>query len=258
MKFYTVTEVSRLAGVSVRALHHYDQIGLLKPAHVGENRYRYYGYDELLRLQQVLIHRELDIPLSRIAAIIDAPGFDRITALEGQREKLNAEAERYAELVRTIDRTIEKLKGDRAMKDADLYKGAVSPEKQAEYEAWLVARYGGDMAERIAVSKKSYARMTDAEKKAAGDELMEVEQGLAEAMRRGIPADSTVLDPLLSRQRDCVALMWGKPCQPEAFAGLADLHLSHPDFVSRYESIAAGFSDYHAEAMKAWAARQRN
>jgi hypothetical protein len=50
--------------------------------------------------------------------------------------------------------------------------------------------------------------------------------------------------------------MWGKPCPPEAFAGLADLHLSHPDFVGRYESIETGFSDYHAAAMKAWANRQ--
>jgi hypothetical protein len=65
-----------------------------------------------------------------------------------------------------------------------------------------------------------------------------------------------MLDPLLGRQRDWVALMWGRPCPPEAFAGLADLHLSHPDFVSRYESIEPGFSDYHAEAMKAWARRQ--
>ena len=61
-----------------------------------------------------------------------------------QREKLAAEAKRFAQLVRTIDRTIDKLKGDRAMKDADLYKG-ISPEKQAEYETWLIDRYGGDM-----------------------------------------------------------------------------------------------------------------
>jgi DNA-binding transcriptional MerR regulator len=256
MKTYTVAELAKLAGISVRALHHYDEIGLLKPAHIGQNRYRYYGPEELLRLQQILIHRELDIPLSDIGAILDAPDFDRVATLESQREKLAAQAKRFAQLVRTIDRTIEKLKGDRAMKDADLYKGAVSPEKQAEYEAWLVARYGGDMAERIAVSKKSYAAMNDAEKQAANDELKAVEQGLAAAMRLGISPESPELDPLHTRQRDWVSLMWGKPCPPESFAGLADLHLSHPDFVSRYEGIAPGFSDWHAAAMKAWAKRQ--
>jgi hypothetical protein len=98
--------------------------------------------------------------------------------------------------------------------------------------------------------------MTDAEKQAANDELKAVEQGLAEAMRLGMSPQSPELDPLHARQRDWIALMWGKPCPPEAFAGLADLHLSHPDFVARYETIAAGFSDWHAAAMKAWAKRQ--
>jgi DNA-binding transcriptional MerR regulator len=255
MKTYSVAQLAKLAGVSVRALHHYDEIGLLKPAHVGQNRYRYYGPEELLRLQQILIHRELNIPLREIGAILDAPGFDRLETLELQREKLAGEAKRYAQLVRTIDRTIENLKGDRAMKDADLYKG-ISPEKQSEYETWLIARYGEPMRESIAVSQKAYAKMTEAEKAAAGKEGKAVEQGLAQAMRLGLAADSAELDPLLRRFRDWVSVMWGRPCAPDAFAGLADLHLSHPDFVSRYETIAEGFSAWHAAAMKAWAKRQ--
>ena len=141
------------------------------------------------------------------------------------------------------------------MKNAELYQG-ISPEKQAEYEAWLVEHHGETMRERIETSKKAYAKMTPAEQQAAMDELQAVEQALAEAMRRGVPAEAAVLDPLLARQRDWVAVMWGRPCPPEAFAGLADLHLSHPDFVSRYERIEPGYSDYHAAAMKAWAARQ--
>lgn len=254
MKLLTVRQVAKASGVSIRALHHYDQIGLLKPAQVGRNRYRYYGREELLRLQQILIHRELGIPLGDIAAILDAPGFDRLATLVEQRGKLEAEAKRYAELVRTIDRTIASLKGDRAMKSADYYKG-VSPEKQAEYEAWLIEKFGGDMPDRIADSKRKYEQMTDAEKKTLGDDLVEVETEWAAAMSRGIPADSTVLDPLLKRFRAWVSIMWARPCPPEAFDGLADLHLSHPDFVKRYEALGAGFSDYHAAAMKAYAKR---
>src|SRR5690606_26018314 len=109
MKLLTVNEVAKLSGVSIRALHHYDEIGLLKPASIGRNRYRYYGRDELLRLQQILLHRELDIPLSKIGAILDDPGFDQLGALRRQRERLAAEAKRYARLVRTIDRTIATL-----------------------------------------------------------------------------------------------------------------------------------------------------
>ena len=145
MKLLTVKQVAKISGVSVRALHHYDEIGLLKPASIGRNGYRYYGRDELLRLQQILLHRELDIPLVEIRAILDDPKFDQLDALRAQREKLAAEAKRYAELVRTIDRTIADLNGDSAMQNAELYKG-ISAEKQAEYEKWLIEKYGGDMS----------------------------------------------------------------------------------------------------------------
>lgn len=251
---YTVKQVAKLSGVSVRALHHYDEIGLLKPAHIGANRYRYYGEDELLRLQQILIHRELDIPLSEIAAILDAPGFDRLATLQGQRDRLEQEARRYAELVQTIDRTIARLKGDRAMQDADLYKG-ISPEKQAEYEAWLIDRYGGDMPERIETSRKAWAELTEAEQQTLQDDLRELEQGLAEGLRRGVPREARSLDPLLERHRAWISRMWGRPCPPEAYAGLADLYLSHPDFIARYETIETGFAEYLAGAMKAYARR---
>ena len=74
MTAYAVGELARLAGVTVRTLRHYHDIGLLKPVFVGANGYRSYGEEQLLRLQQVLIHRELGIPLGEIAAILDAPG----------------------------------------------------------------------------------------------------------------------------------------------------------------------------------------
>jgi DNA-binding transcriptional MerR regulator len=254
MKLLTVKQVAKLSGVSVRALHHYDEIGLLKPASIGRNRYRYYGQEELLRLQQILLHRELDIPLNEIGAILDDPKFDQLEALKQQRHKLALEARRYARLVKTIDRTIASLTGDDTMRNADLYKG-ISPEKQAEYEAWLIDKYGGDLPQQIETARKKYAAMTDAEKARLQDELIEVETAWAEAMKNGVPADSTALDPLLKRHRAWVSVMWGRPCPPGAYHGLADLHLSHPDFVGRYEAIAPGFSDYHAAAMQAYAAR---
>lgn len=254
MKMLTVRQVAKISGVSVRTLHHYDAIGLLKPASVGRNGYRYYGREELLRLQQILLHRELDIPLAEIKGILDAPGFDQLDALRQQRNKLAAEAARYAQLVRTIDRTIADLTGDTEMKNEDLYSG-VTPPRQAEYEAWLVEKYGGDMPERIAASRKKYDALNEAEKSALMQELKEIDEAWSGAMKNGIPAESTALDPLLKRHRAWVAAMWDKPCPPEAYAGLADLHLGHPDFVSRYETIASGYSDYHARSMKAYARR---
>ena len=71
MRGHTVKQVARVPGVSVRTLHHYDEVGLLKPASVGENGYRYYGREELLRLQQILFHRELGFSLEEIGRLLD-------------------------------------------------------------------------------------------------------------------------------------------------------------------------------------------
>jgi DNA-binding transcriptional MerR regulator len=255
MKTYTVNQLAQLAGISVRALHHYDEIGLLKPAFTGDNRYRYYGEEELLRLQQILIHREIDIPLAEIGAILDAPGFDRVVTLQQQRERLRSQAERYARMVKTIDRTIARLKGDRAMKDADLYSGVVSPEKQAEYEAWLAERYGAGTEAQIERSRKAMSAMSKAEMAAAMAELEAVEQGLAEGLRRGIPPQAMSLAPMIDRHRAWVAQSWGEECGPQAYAGLADIY-AHPDFRARYEAIEPGFADYLIRAMRSWAKRQ--
>src|ERR1700733_2562438 len=103
---HTVKQVAKLSGVSVRALHHYDEIGLLKPASVGTNGYRYYGREELLRLQQILFHRELGFSLEEIGRTLDAKGFDKAAALKAPGQKLEAETRRYRQLMRTIDETL--------------------------------------------------------------------------------------------------------------------------------------------------------
>lgn len=255
MKTYTVNQLAQLAGISVRALHHYDEIGLLKPAFTGDNRYRYYGEEELLRLQQILIHRELDIPLTEIGILLDAPGVDRLTMLQQQREHLDARVKRYAGMVKTIDRTIARLKGDRAMKDADLYAGVVSPEKQAAYEQWLTERYGPEMKTQIDASRETMSRLGKGGVADAMKDLEPIEQGLAEGLRRGIPPQATSLDPIIARHRDWVARSWGRDCTPQAYAGLADIY-EHPDFQARYEAIEPGFAAYLTTAMRAWARRQ--
>jgi MerR family transcriptional regulator, thiopeptide resistance regulator len=257
MRSYTVKQLAELSGVSVRTLHHYDQIGLLEPAYVGDNGYRYYTETELLTLQQILLHRELGFALRDIAAILHAPGFDRLAALAAQKARLEAEAERFRRLVRTIDRTIAQLEerealGESKMQHADLYDG-FAPQKQEEYERWLVERYGPDMQERIDRSKKRFQQLADEEKQRIMQQLAEIEADLAESCRRKIPVDAAALAPVLERHRGWVAYMWDRPCSPAAYAGLADLYLSHPDFRARYERLAPGFCEYLAAAMKAHA-----
>jgi MerR family transcriptional regulator, thiopeptide resistance regulator len=258
MKDLTVKQLAAISGVTVRTLHHYDEIGLLKPASVGTNGYRYYGRKELHRLQRILFHRELGVPLSEIGELLNLEGDDPISVLQQHREKLQAERERYRLLIETIDRTIADLKGESPMANADLYKG-FSPEKQAGYEAWLIERYGEPMRASIDSAKRSYAKLSPAEQKAffetRGTELRELEEALAEGLRRDIDPASEAIDGLIARHRAWVASMWGRPCSPAAYSGLADLYQAHPDFVARYEQIQKGFTEYLANAMKLHASK---
>ncbi len=181
---YSVKQVAELAGVSIRTLHHYDAIGLLKPARSGAGGYRRYGRDALLRLQQILVYRELGVPLADIAAILDDPTFDRLAALQKQRDRLSAATARYAEMIRTIDRTIAELKGGRTMSDKDLYSGIVSPEKQAEYEAWLEENYGPEMRDGIEQSRSETPSPGSPEMAAAMQDLKAIDDRLVDAMRQ--------------------------------------------------------------------------
>ena len=95
----TVKEVSKLTGVSVRTLHHYDAIGLLKPTAVTQAGYRLYDDAALGRLQTILLFRELQFPLKEIKAILDSPGFDRSQALEQQIALLELQYQRMGELL---------------------------------------------------------------------------------------------------------------------------------------------------------------
>jgi len=124
MHKYSVQQLSNLAGVSVRTLHHYDRIGLLKPAERSEKNYRFYGNAELLRLQQILFYKELDFPLKKIAEILDDPDFDFLKALESHQVELLRRADRMQQLLTTVDKTIHSLKNKKnIMTDKELYEG---------------------------------------------------------------------------------------------------------------------------------------
>ena len=241
MSGYTVRQVAKLSGVSVRALHHYDEIGLLKPAVVGANGYRYYGREELLRLQQILFHRELGFPLEEIRQALDASDFDRMAALKAHRAKLEAETKRYRRLVKTIDETLAALQGATTMDDSEMYKG-FDPRKQAEHEAWLVERYGEEMKPRIEESKAAMKAAGPAGFAAMMAEAAEIEAAVAKAMSDGLPADSAPLRALMRRHHAWIGKSWNRPAPREAYLGLAQLYRDNPEFQARYEALAPGLT----------------
>jgi DNA-binding transcriptional MerR regulator len=120
---YTVKQVAAMSGVSVRTLHFYDETGLLKPAYVGANSYRFYEEAQLLILQQILFYRELGFELKQIQKILGRADFEKVAALQSHRKVLQKDFARTRTLIETIDKTIEHLKGTRKMKSKEMFAG---------------------------------------------------------------------------------------------------------------------------------------
>ena len=137
---YTVKELSSLAGVSVRTLHYYDQIGLLSPARIAQNGYRQYDDAALLRLQQILFYRELDFKLKDIKELLDAPDFEQVSALESHWDALWSRLARTERLIRTVEDTISHLKGEKEMSKKALFQ-AFSEEQQEKYAKQAEEKY---------------------------------------------------------------------------------------------------------------------
>lgn len=254
MEQYTISELAKLSGVTIRTLHYYDELGLLKPRTTGMNGYRYYGDNELRRLQHILFHREVGIALKSINALLDKPDDAKALLLRDHRKVMEERANQTAELIETLGRRIAELEGNSTMNNTALYKG-LSPEKQTEYEEWLREHLGTDIEQDVNRSRAAFAKLDEAGQAATLKELEEIETALAEAMSRGIDPADTSLDMPLNRHRAWIAYMWAKPCSPEAYTGLANTYLAHPDFKKRYETIAEGFTEYITTAMKEYAER---
>src|SRR5215471_10324587 len=124
---YTVKRVAAMSGVTVRALHFYDEIGLLKPAHHGANGYRFYEEPQLLTLQQILFYRELGFALKDIKKILARADFEKVVALRSHQTVLQESLTRTRTLLGTIDKTIQHLEGENRMKSEDIFAGFSVP-----------------------------------------------------------------------------------------------------------------------------------
>jgi len=251
MARYTVKQLADMARVSIRTLHHYDEIGLLKPAFIGDNSYRYYEQPQLYRLQQILLYREFGVSLEEIRAILDAPDFDVTAALRGHRERLTERLEQQQQILRVVDETLARME-DRTMQDTKLYDW-FSLEKQDAYKQWLVERYSAQIDVAMAANRDYFDSLPGEERTAIHQMRLAVEKDLLAVFAAGKAPDDPAVEPLLARHREWSARMSGRSVTPQFYAGLADIYLTYPDFNRRWESMAEGFAAWMAAAMKGWA-----
>jgi len=239
---YTIGQLARMAGVTVRTLHHYDQIGLLAPAGRTKAGYRLYGEDELLRLQQILLFRELEMELAEVRRILDDPGFDPLAALERHRRLLRRRVERLDRILQTIDRTMSKLKeDDMTLTDEELYEG-FSPEQRERYQREAREMYDPALVEE---SERRVRKMSREQWQAVKDEGDAVTTALA-ALTDREPGDPEVQE-LIGRHHAWIENFY--PCSAEVYRGLAGGYAEHPEFRAFYEKYGPGLADFMRAAM---------
>lgn len=249
---YTVQQLAKLSGVSVRTLHYYDEIELLKPAYHGANGYRYYEEEQLLRLQQILFFRELGFKLERIKGILGRSDFHQIAALASHRQILEQEVGRLGQLILTINKTIKHLKEDSEMEPIEMYLG-FSKEKQKGYEKELIEAYGQKAQTLIAESKVKTKGWSADQWRRSKQQGEEVTQQLAKALEKGAEADSDEVQALVAQLHKWVSQFWTP--DRESYIRLGQLYIDHPEMKAHYEGYHRGLAAFLAEAMKCYAER---
>lgn len=240
---HTVSAVARMSGVTVRTLYHYHELGLVTPSRRTPSGYRIYERADLERLQEVLVLRELDIPLSVIAGVVDGDKSGRATVLKEQRVALLKRRDRLDRIIATVDASLAAPKGN-TMTDTQLFDGFDPSEYQEEAkERWA----GSDPYQEAQCRTESY---TPEDWKAIRSESEAIEASLAELLIAGVSADDERAIGLAEAHRVHID-KWYYPCSTEMHAGLADGYVSDPRFTKHYEKRQTGLAEYVRDAIYA-------
>ncbi len=247
---YTVGEVGRLAGVSVRTLHHYDEIGLVPPSEHSDAGYRLYTHQDLEQLQQVLFYKELGFGLDEIAKLM-AGQHDRMDALTQQRELIAERMIRLETMLELIDKTLASIEGGIPMTKEEMFEvfGDFDP---SEYEDEVRERWGDTDAYRESTRRtKSYSKQDWQRFKNESDEI---NNQIASLMDEGVAPDDPRAMDAVERHRLQID-EWFYPCSRQMHAGLGRMYVADPRFTATYEKIRPGMAQYMCDAIAANAER---
>ena len=238
-----------MAGVTPRTLHHYDDIGLLKPTRVGENGYRYYAEEALLKLQQILFYRELGFPLDDIKKIMGRRDFDVLGALQSHKDALQKQAVRLNRLLVTVDNTIQHIKGEKIMSPKGLFEG-FSEEEQEKYALEAEQLYD---PETVRESNRKWKGYSAAKKEAILAEGKQIYQDMVAVMPKG--ASSPEAQAVVEHWRTHMDYFWTPSL--EQLLDLANGYNDDPRFKVNFDKMHPNLAEFMLEAVKVYVA-QRN
>lgn len=243
-----VKEVADLVGISVRTLHHYDEIGLLTPEEITDAGYRIYSNENLETLQQILFFRELGFPLKKIKEIISSPSFDRQEALMLHRKMLLEKRSRLDQMITTIDKTIQHTKGEISMSNKEKFEGfdfSKNPYEQEARERW------GDKA--VDQSNAKVNAMSKGEKKDFEEAFNSIYRKLAEI--RHISPESETAQAAIKEWFNFLNNMGNYSL--DAFKGLGQMYVDDERFTKNIDQFGEGLAKFMCEAMAVFADKNK-
>lgn len=244
---YKVKDVADLVGISIRTLHHYDQIGLLKPESVSPAGYRLYTDRDLEILQQILFFKELGFSLQETGEILNGPHFDRLRALRTHKELLLKKRDRLAEIIDSVEKTIQSIEGGITMSKKEMFKPfdmSDIEKHQEKYAEETRQKYGH--TDTYKESQAKTAKYTKDDWSRIMAEAGGIYQKLAALMDRS-PADPEV-QAVIAEWRAHITNNFYH-CTPEIFRGLGDLYVADERFTANIDSVKPGLAAFMREAM---------
>lgn len=248
---HTVSEVARLAGVTVRTLHHYDEVGLLSPGSRSDAGYRLYEHADLERLHEVLFLRELGFALDEIKSALDDPSHDRVASLRQQRALVHGKIDHLRRLVASLDVAIRAHEEGTTMNESEMFEvfGDFDPRT---YEAEVEERWSGELLDESRRRTSGYSKAQWKDAMAEGDA---VTNDFAAAKRAGEPATGDAAMAIAERHRRHID-RWFYPCSYEIQVNLANTYVADARFAAHYEQVESGLAAYVRDTIHANAARR--
>ncbi|MEV4744490.1 MerR family transcriptional regulator [Streptomyces sp. NPDC049555] len=248
---YSVGQVADFAGVTVRTLHHYDEIGLLVPSGRSHAGHRRYEDADLDRLQQILFYRELGFSLDEVAALLDDPDADPMAHLRRQHELLQGRIDRLQQMAAAVEHAMEARKMGINLTPEEKFEvfGDFDPD---QYKDEVQERWGDTDAYRQSQQRTAkYTKEDWLRIQAAADDL---NRRIAELMASGAAADSEAAMDLAEEHRQQIAQFY-YDCSYEMHSCLGEMYVADERFTATYEAIRPGMATYLKDAITANAAR---
>ncbi|MCI9156267.1 MAG: MerR family transcriptional regulator [Lawsonibacter sp.] len=248
---YTIQALSRLSGVTTRALRWYDKIGLLKPSGRTEGGYRLYGPAEVDRLQDILYYRALGVELAQVKGFLDNPSFDRLAVLRGHLAALEAEQERIQRLIQSVKETIFTQERNEIMSDEkkfEAFKRQFVEEKERLYGAESREKYGDAEVNASNARVMGVTLEQFQEYERLGQEILDK---LSAAVSSGADPAGETGKELADLHRRWLTIM-GDKYDVQRHRGIAELYVQDKRFIAYYDRERSGCAQFLRDAVACW------